>query len=85
MSMFPPELSKQILDNRIKHKNLFYIPGKSDAIWSYLYYICYFKNKDSLIPIHKVSDIQEYRRKLWARAMMQRKILCQTQVDIIML
>ena len=64
MSMFPPELSKQILDNRIKHKNLFYIPGKSDAIWSYLYYICYFKNKDSLIPIHKVSDIQEYRRKL---------------------
>ena len=46
MAIYQPEKSKGIL-LRKKIKKLFYVPSKKDLKWSYLYYVCYFKNIES--------------------------------------
>lgn len=63
MAIYPPNKSKRILSNRRKFKNLFYIPSKDDFKWSYLYYVCYFKNLESGIPINPVDSLEKYRAK----------------------
>ena len=50
IALFPPNFANRILKNRVLANNNVYIPGPEDAVWSYLYYICYFKNIGSGIP-----------------------------------
>jgi len=58
MALFPPELANRVLKNRVLAKNNVYIPGPEDETWSYLYYICYFKNSASSLP---PTDQQDFK------------------------
>tara|TARA_B100000886_G_scaffold335824_1_gene293556 strand:+ start:60716 stop:62224 length:1509 start_codon:yes stop_codon:yes gene_type:complete len=61
MALYTPEKSLKILQQRIKYKNLFYVPSQKDYQWSFLYYVCYFKHYQSGLPLKPVKSLKRYR------------------------
>ena len=59
ISLFKPSDAFDIIDNRILFKNLIFVPSPEDYNWSYLYYVCYIKYKDSAIPLTNVSSTKK--------------------------